>query len=406
MLCLPEQGKKILKHILHRRILVDVFLHTGLNHGWEEGDLSLERSAIGCGKGIEVGLHDGVPTLCCRCCQSFYVGLRDVLAVHHRTARATWKHRHHAEMALQPAEDALVGARLDVLGPVVGIVVVATESGHADADGVLCTADDAVRPLGIVLETEHQLGEHLGIHVGQMNRPDALDLIACRSGESAAFTNLERRFQRDRQRPSRSVSAHVGLVNPCASKVETGGDARPRMALPFYGGDAREGRGGLQLLFDCCTASRLQPIGRDAVEHDVFDAALLAEPALLLARAVGIHHESVGLQRLHRRDEVHHAVALVDEGVRHVADALHHEQTFLLRIERLVMLIMEDGRVRTDADIQVTILTRLPEEFHVTAVEQVVTTTDKDFHRMQLFFLMFLIVASRRSFGGLPQQFA
>lgn len=45
------------------------------------------------------------------------------------------------------------------------------------------------------------------------------------------------------------------------------------------------------------------------------------------------------------------AARCIDEGILHVADALHHEQVLLLVVHRLVMLVLLDGLVRTDANV-------------------------------------------------------
>ena len=82
-------------------------------------------------------------------------------------------------MALQPAEHSLVATLLNLVGPVACIVVMPAQSRHADADGVLCAGDDAVASLGVVLEAEHQLCQHLCIHVGELDGPYLLYLLAC-----------------------------------------------------------------------------------------------------------------------------------------------------------------------------------------------------------------------------------
>jgi hypothetical protein len=43
-----------------------------------------------------------------------------------------------------------------------------------------------------------------------------------------------------------------------------------------------------------------------------------------------------------------------------------------------VVLVVQDGGVGADADIEVTVLGRLAEELDVTAVEEVVTTADEN----------------------------
>ena len=82
-------------------------------------------------------------------------------------------------MALQPAEHLLVPTLLNFIRPITCIVVVTAKSRHADTDGILCAGDDAVAAFGVVLEAEDKLRQHLGIHVGQLNRPYPLYLLAC-----------------------------------------------------------------------------------------------------------------------------------------------------------------------------------------------------------------------------------
>ena len=55
-------------------------------------------------------------------------------------------------------------------------------AGHTDADGVLGTAHDAVAAFRVVLEAKDQSRQHLGVHVGQLVGPHALDGVACAGG--------------------------------------------------------------------------------------------------------------------------------------------------------------------------------------------------------------------------------
>ena len=233
------------------------------------------------------------------------------------------------------------------------------QAWHADADAVLCPADDAVAALRVVLEAEDELGEGLGVHVGQLHRPYFLDHVARRGGEAATFTYLEGGLQRDGDGPAGGITRDIGLVDPCASQIEAGGD----LAYILFQGRRR---------------TCLEAIGREALQHDIFNATLLAETTFLLSGAVFVDHEDVGLHPLHRADEVHHTVAIVDESVFHVSDSLHHEETFLFGIERLMVLIVQDGLIGADTDIEVTILRRLSEELNVTAVQEVVAPADEN----------------------------
>lgn len=170
------------KHIGESGILVDVFLHSRLHHGRKEGRLRLEGCSVGYGESGKVCVHDGLPALLCSMSQCQNVCFVDVFPLYNGASGAAREHGNEAEMLLQPAEYGGVGAGLDALRPIVGIVVVAAESRDADADGVLGTADDAVGALGVVLEAEDEFCQHLRIHVGKTDRPDALYLLAGRGG--------------------------------------------------------------------------------------------------------------------------------------------------------------------------------------------------------------------------------
>ena len=64
-----------------------------------------------------------------------------------------------------------------------------------------------------------------------------------------------------------------------------------------------------------------------------------------------------------------YSMPLIDEGILYIADAFHHEQTLLLRINRLVILVMKDGFIRTNTHVQVAILSRLTKELHMTTMQ-------------------------------------
>ena len=53
---------------------------------------------------------------------------------------------------------------------------------NADTDGILSTAHDAVAALGVILEAKDQTRQHLGVHVGQLYGPHALDGVARAGG--------------------------------------------------------------------------------------------------------------------------------------------------------------------------------------------------------------------------------
>ena len=104
------------------------------------------------------------------------------------------------------------------------------------------------------------------------------------------------------------------------------------------------------------------------MQHHVFDAALFAKTPFFVRRSVFVDHKDVGFEPVDGIHKIHHAIAVVDEGVLHIADGFHHEETFFFGIQRLVVFVVQDGLVGADADIEVAILRRLSEELDVTAV--------------------------------------
>ena len=60
-------------------------------------------------------------------------------------------------MRLQPGQDRLVGAHLDLLRPETVVIIMPAEPRHADPDRILRPADDPVAALRIILEAENQL---------------------------------------------------------------------------------------------------------------------------------------------------------------------------------------------------------------------------------------------------------
>ena len=211
------------------------------------------------------------------------------------------------------------------------------ETRHTDADSVLSSADDAVAALRVILETEDEPRQHLGVHVGQAIGPHALDGVARACREAATFTHLKCRLQRDGQRPAGSMAGDVGLVNPGTRKIEAGGQLAGQ-------------------LLEVGAGASIKALGRHALQHDILHAAFTAQQALLLAVAVLVHHQTVWLDDVERGQEVQHAVPLVDVSLLDVADGLHHEQALTLAIERLVPLEALNGPVAADAHIQVAIL--------------------------------------------------
>ena len=85
---------------------------------------------------------------------------------------------------------------------------------YANSDGILCPADKSSSFLGIILETEHQLGQHLRIHIRQLIRPYLFYHVAGRSRKPAALADLESRLQRNGNCPAGSIFAYIRLVDP------------------------------------------------------------------------------------------------------------------------------------------------------------------------------------------------
>lgn len=347
-------------HLRQHGILVDEALHATLNHGWEHRYLGIERSLEGGSERLEILGEDGIPTVVGCLCQCLHLWLSDVLAIHHRTTWAARLHRNHTEMALQPVEHLVIVASLKLLWPETIVVIMTAESRHTDTDAVLRTAHDAIAALRVVLKTEHELGKNLRIHVRQLHGPYLLDHIASGSGKSATLTHLEGRYERHGDRPARCKTAHVWLVDPSTRQVETSRQLAGRV-------------------LDVGARASRQSLGRSALQHHILDATLLAELALGLAAAIGIDHKDVWFHNIYRWHEVHDAASLVDEGILDITDRFHHEETFLLRVESLMVLIAKDGLIGADTDVKVSILGCLAEKFHMTTMQKVVAATYKYF---------------------------
>ena len=142
------------------------------------------------------------------------------------------------------------------------------------------------------------------------------------------------------------MAAYVWLVYPGTCQVETGRKLTGRIL------DIRARTGG-------------EAISRSALQHHILDAPLLAELAFGFAAAVCIHHKDVGLHDVDGRNKVH--------------NRLHHKETLLLGIERLMMLVAENRLIGSDTSVEVAVLRRLAEKLNVAAMQQVITTTYKTF---------------------------
>ena len=188
--------------------------------------MGVEGGSVGIGKGPEVFGHDGLPAVVCGLGEGAHLGFRDVFAFHYTAAGASGLHRNHDEVRLEPAEDGLVLAGLDLFGPEAVVVPVAAEARDADANGVLGATYYSVGPLGVVLEAEDQFGQRFGVHVGQLVGPDLADHVAGAGTEAATLADLEGGLQAYGDGPAGGVLRDVGLVNPGAGKVQARGDLR------------------------------------------------------------------------------------------------------------------------------------------------------------------------------------
>lgn len=98
----------------------------------------------------------------------------------------------------------------------------------------------------------------------------------------------------------------------------------------------------------------MKAFGWGAVKLDVFDAALLAELALIVATTFFVDYKDIWLVLVERREEVDDTTTLVDAGFLDVFDALYHEEALLLREHRLAMLVLLISGVGTNADIKIS----------------------------------------------------
>ena len=78
-------------------------------------------------------------------------------------------------MVFEPLKDGFVMAGLNLFRPEMVVVPMSAKTRDADADSILCSADDAVITFGVVLKAEHESGQGLWIHVWQLIWPDSLD---------------------------------------------------------------------------------------------------------------------------------------------------------------------------------------------------------------------------------------
>ena len=163
----------------------------GCYHAGEHGYLSFERGTVGRGKGIEVFAHDSVPAGFGGFGEGFHLVGSDVFPFYDRASGFTGFHGYHHEVLLQETKGHFVGGILYLLGPEVIVIVVTAKARHADTDGVLCAGDVSVLTLGVVLEAEDKAGEHLGIHLGELDGPDLLDHLTRTGAKATAVAHLK-----------------------------------------------------------------------------------------------------------------------------------------------------------------------------------------------------------------------
>ena len=209
------------------------------------------------------------------------------------------------------------------------------QSRHTDTDRILRTADDAITTLRIIFKTENEFGKNLRIHVWQLHRPDFLDHIAGRSRESTTLTHFESWHQRHGDSPSWCIAAYVRLINPGTRQVKTSRKLTGR-------------------ILDISTGTGCQSLSRRTLQFYILNATLLAELALGFTSTIHIDNKDIRLHHIYRRNKVHDAVTLIDESILYISDRLHHKKAFLFRIERLMMLITEDGLIRPNTHIEFT----------------------------------------------------
>ena len=85
----------------------------------------------------------------------------------------------------------------------------------------------------------------------------------------------------------------------------------------------------------------MKTFGWGAVKLDVFDAALLAELALIVATTFFVDYKDIWLVLVEGWEEVDDSSTLVDAGVFDIFDTLNHEETLLLGEHRFAMLVLQ-----------------------------------------------------------------
>ena len=191
-------------------------------HAGEHGYLGLEGGFISCSESGQVFLQDGIPAGISSIGKGLDLGRGDILALDYRAAGLAGLHRDHHEVLLEETEGHLIIGTLDLLGPEIVVIVVTAQTRDADTDRVLRTGDVAVLTLGVILEAEDEAGQHLGIHLGELDGPDLLDHLTGAGAQAAAVAHIKGGLQRDGEGPAGMVLTDVGLVDPSASYIQPG----------------------------------------------------------------------------------------------------------------------------------------------------------------------------------------
>jgi hypothetical protein len=123
---------------------------------------------------------------------------------------------------------------------------------------------------------------------------------------------------------------------------------------------------------------------RFTTQHYIPYASFLAEFAFVVITSIFVYHQNIGLYDVQGRQEIQNAASGIDIRIFYIADALYHEQPFLLAVNGLMVFIAFDCLVTPYSDIQITVFRRLTEEFDVTAVKEVVATAYENAGRFRL----------------------
>jgi hypothetical protein len=143
------------------------------------------------------------------------------------------------------------------------------------------------------------------------------------------------------------MAADIWLVYPSSGKVES----------------CRE---LTRTLLKRSAASRFKAFMWITLKHNVLDSTFLAQPAFIFITAITVDYKDIRLYNIKGRYKVHDSVTGIDICFLYIADTFDHEQSLLLGIDCLVVLIMQNRLIRSDSYIKVSITGCLTEKFHMT----------------------------------------